>query len=60
MILLQVLGTLLVLTHFILFTALLECKFSISQTQKKKVNIVNKLSLFLSLDKVIIEIQHHY
>ena len=36
MILLQVLGTLLVLTHFILFTALLECKFSISQTQKKK------------------------
>ena len=48
MILLQVLGTFLVLTHFILFMALLECKFSISQTQKK-VNIVKKLSLSLSL-----------
>ena len=30
------LGTQLVLTHFILFVALLECKFPISQTQKKK------------------------
>ena len=60
------LGTLLVLTHFILYVALLECKIS-NLPNTKMVNIVNKLYLSLSLslshsflDKVITEIQHYY